>query len=524
MFLAHAGARNPPAALSPPAARPAALVVLCLAALIINVDNTIVNVALPTLVRDLHATTSQLQWIVDSYAMVLAGLLLLGGSLADRFGRRLFFMGGMLVFAAGSAVAAMSPSPHWLIAGRAVMGVGAALTIPSSLSIISDMYRDPAGRTRAIGVWAGTIGLGIALGPISGGLLLGRFWWGSIFLVNIPIAIAAVAASALLVPGSRSPAPRPPDPVGAAVSLAGLGLLLWAVIEAPARGWTSPAVLAAGLSSLALLAIFAAWEARSTHPMLSPQFFADRRFSVAAPAAALGTFGLIGGLFLQTQFLQSDLGYSPLQAGLRILPLAAVLIVTAALSPAISHAVGAKLTATAGLAAIAGGLAQAAAASVDNATYLMMLPGLLLVGLGAGLLLPTATNSVVSSVPVSDSGVASGANAVALQVGGALGVAVIGSVLSSGYQHRLTAALAGHHVPVPVLHAILGSLGGALAVAGKAGGLTGTLLAQAARAAFMSGNQAALAAGASVAFAGACLALALLPAGIRKLSRPARNL
>jgi EmrB/QacA subfamily drug resistance transporter len=491
--------------------RPAALAVLCTAALIINLDNTIVNVALPTLVHDLHATTSQLQWIVDSYAMTLAGLLLTGGSLADRFGRKLLFMGGLVVFMAGSAGAAMAASVHWLIAGRAVMGAGAALTIPSSLAVINDMYRGSAERTRAIGAWAATIGLGIALGPVAGGLLLGRFWWGSIFLVNIPIAVIALAGAALLVPGSKSATSRPPDYGGAGLSMAGLGLLLWGIIEAPVNGWTSGMVIVTGLAGLAVLAIFAFWEIRSAHPMLNPRFFADRRFSVAASAGALGTFGLIGGLFMQTQLLQSDLGYSPLQAGLRILPLAGVLIATATLSPAISHAIGAKFTIAAGMTAIAAGLAQAAAVSAATATYLTMLPGLLLIGLGAGLLLPAATNSVVSSVPVSDSGVASAANSTALQVGGALGVAVIGSVLSTRYQGRLAAELAGHHVPAPAMHAILGSLGGALSVASQVGGTTGALLAQAARVAFMSGNQAALATGAGVALAGAALALALLP-------------
>jgi len=500
--------------------RRAALVVLCAAALIINLDNTILNVALPTLVRDLHATTSQLQWIVDSYAIVLAGLLLTAGSLADRFGRRLFFVTGLAVFAAGSAGAALAGSAGWLITGRAVMGAGAALTIPSSLSIINDLFRGPAARARAIGAWAATIGLGIALGPIAGGLLLARFWWGSIFLVNIPIAAAALAGALLLVPGSRHPAPGRPDPGGAALSVAGLGLLLWAIIQAPVNGWTSWIVIVTGLASLAGLAAFAVWEARSSHPMLDPGFFAERRFSVAATAEALATFGLLGGLFLQTQFLQSDLGYSPLQAGLRILPLAGVLIVTAAASPAVSRIAGTKFTATAGLAAIAAGLAYSAAVSTTAATYPTMLPGLLLIGLGAGLLLPTATNSVVGAVPVGDSGVGSAANAVALQVGGALGVAVIGSVMSTRYQDRMTAALAGHHVPAAAMHAILGSLGGALTVAGHAGG-AGALLAQAARAAFMNGNQAALATGAGAALAGACLVLALLPA--RPPSAPPRH-
>jgi EmrB/QacA subfamily drug resistance transporter len=475
------------------------------------VDNTILNVALPTLVRTLHATSSQLQWIVDSYAMVFAGLLLVGGSLADRLGRKRFFLLGLAVFASGSVGAAFSGSVDLLIAWRAVMGAGAALTIPASLSIINDMFRDPAERARAIAGWAATIGLGIAIGPIAGGLLLARFWWGSIFLVNIPIVAAACAGALLLVPGSKNPAADPPDPAGALLSIAGLGLLLWAIIEAPAHGWTAGQVVGAGLASLAVLGAFTAWEARCSHPMLKLGFFRDRRFSIAAAAECLGIFGLLGALFLQTQVLQFDLGYSPLQAGLRILPVAAVLCVSAPLSPIAARVIGLKFTAAAGLAAIAAGLGANSAISTAVATYPDFIPGMLLIGLGAGLLLPTATNSVIGSVPRGDSGIGSATNSVALQVGGALGVAVIGSVLSTRYQNHMTAALAGQHVPIAATHAILGSLGGALAVASAAGGVTGALLAHAARAAFMSGNGAALAAGAVAAAAGVLLVLIRLP-------------
>ncbi len=311
----------------------AVLVVVCASALIINIDNTILNVALPTLVRHLRATSSELQWVVDSYAMVFAGLLFVGGSLADRFGRKRLLLLGLAVFAGASLGAAFSASVHSLIAFRAVMGAGAALTIPASLSIINDVFCHPAERARAIGAWAGTIGLGIAIGPIAGGLLLSGFWWGSIFLVNVPIAIAALAGAVVLVPHSKNPAAARPDPGGAALSMAGLGLLLWTIIEAPARGWTSGTVLGVGAASVAVLGIFVAWEARSSHPMLKLVFFSERRFSVPMAAETFGVFGLLGALFLQTQFLQFDLGYSPLQAGLRILPIAALMAVSAPLSP-----------------------------------------------------------------------------------------------------------------------------------------------------------------------------------------------
>ena len=498
--------------------RRATLMVVCVSALVVNVDNTILNVALPTLVRQLHATSSDLQWIVDAYAMVFAGLLLVGGSLADRFGRKRLFLIGLTVFAGASIGAGLSSSVNMLIAWRAAMGAGSALTIPSSLSIINDVFRDPAERARAIGAWGGTIGLGIAVGPIAGGLLLARFWWGSVFLVNVPIVVLGFIAAVALVPGSKSMAAEKPDPPGSLLSIGGLGLLLWAIIEAPSKGWTSGAVTGVGAAAIVVLGSFVAWEAYSPHPMLKLALFSDRSFSIAAAGESLGTFGLLGALFVQTQFLQFDLGYSPLQAGLRILPVAAVLVVSAPVSPVAARFVGVKATAAAGLAAIAGGLWQVSAVSNASTTYGAVVPGMLLIGLGAGLLLPTATNSVVGSVSQGDAGVGSAFNAVALQVGGALGVAVFGSVLSTRYQDRMTVALVGRHVPSAALQAILGSLGGALVVAKRAGGETGALLASAARVAFMSGSKISLAAGGIVAFAGALLVLAGLPSRIQRSS------
>ena len=375
-----------------------ALVVVCLAALIINVDNTILNVALPTLVRDLHATTSELQWIVDSYAMVFAGLLLVGGSLADRFGRKRFFLIGLTVFAAGSVGAAFSGSVHLLIAWRAVMGAGAALTIPASLSIINDVFRDPGERARAIGAWAGTTGLGIAIGPIAGGLLLAQFWWGSIFLVNVPIVIAGLVGPLLLVPDSKNPAADRPTRGRRPVDRRS-GLLLWAIIEAPTqgldlgwrgrrRGWPASPCSAVSSPGRPAAAI-----------RCSTGFFSERRFSTALAAECLGVFGLFGALFLQTQFLQFDLGLSPLQAGIRILPIAAVLVVgcpavTGRRPPHRDQVHGGR-----GLMAIAGGLWQISAVSGSRRPTATSFPGLLLIGFGAGLLLPTATNSVIGSVP-----------------------------------------------------------------------------------------------------------------------------
>ena len=500
-----------------------ALAALCLSVVIVNVDNTILNVALPTLVRTLHATSSQLQWIVDSYAMTFAGLLLVGGSLGDRFGRKRMFMLGLTLFVAGSLGAAFASSVPPLIAFRAVMGAGAALTMPSTLSIIHDTFRVPRERARAISVWAASSGLGIAIGPVAGGLLLSRFWWGSVFLVNVPIVAVAVGAALLLVRDSRNLAADRPDPGGAVLSIVGLGLLLWAIIEAPTEGWGSPLVIGIGLASIATLGAFVGWEARSDHPMLKLAFFRDRRFSIAAAAECLGLFGLFGGLFVQTQFLQFELGYSPLQAGLRILPIAAVVVVSSPLAEIATRFAGAKLIAAAGLAAIAGGLWQVTVASTATATYGSVLPGMLVVGVGAGLLLSTATNSLVGSVPQGDAGVGSAANGVAIQLGGALGVAVIGSVLATRYQDRMGTVVAAQHVAPAIAHQITGSLGGALGVAQALGGASGDLLVQVSRAAFMSGAGTSMAVGALTALAGALLTLCLLPGPWRWERRRTRN-
>ena len=298
----------------PVARRWLALAVLCISLLIVTLDNTVLNVVLPTLVRDLNATSTQLQWIVDSYVMVFAGLLLVAGSVADRIGRKRTFLAGLMLFAAGSTWAAFSGSVGMLIAARASMGIGGALIMPSTLSIITQMFADPGERQRAIGFWAGTSGLGIALGPIIGGLLLAHFWWGSVFLINVPIAVVGIVLAIPLVPDSKNPDAAAPDVPGALLSVTGLGLLLWSIIEAPVRGWTSALVIAAGAGGLVVLAAFTAWERHSSHPMLNVQFFRQRSFSAAISSIGLATLGLFGALFVLTQFLQFDLDYTPLQA------------------------------------------------------------------------------------------------------------------------------------------------------------------------------------------------------------------
>jgi EmrB/QacA subfamily drug resistance transporter len=488
-----------------------ALAVLCASVLIINLDNTVLNVALPTLARDLRATSSDLQWIVDAYIIVFAGLLLTAGSLADRVGRKKTFLAGLAVFAAGSTVAAFSGDVNALIAARAGMGVGGALMYPSTLSIISNMFHDPEERQRAIALWAGIGGIGVALGPVIGGLLLARFWWGSVFLINMPIAAVALVAAVFLVPDSKNPHVQAPDLPGVALSIAGIGSLLWAIIEAPTRGWSSPAVIGVFAASLVILAAFAAWERRTTHPMLNLSFFRQRSFSAAIPAVATATFGLYGALFVFTQFFQFNNGFTPLQTGVRLLPAAGAVVVVAPASALLIRAIGIKLTMTAGLAMIAFGLWQVSGATVTT-TFAGTVLGMVLLGAGAGLTLPTASGSVIGSAPPSDSGVASATNSTAFQLGGALGVGIVGSVLNTRYQNDMTAALAGQHLPHAALAASQGSFGGALAAAAAVGGHGGELLVHLAKTAFVSGMDLGLLAAAAAAVAGILVVLIWLPA------------
>ncbi|MDQ3306626.1 MAG: MFS transporter, partial [Actinomycetota bacterium] len=309
-----------------------ALAVLCLSLVLIVLDNTVLNVALPTLVRELGATTTQLQWMVDAYVIVFAGLLLTAGALGDRFGRRRSLQAGLMVFALASGLAALSSTSDQLIGARAVMGLGAAFVMPATLSIIISLFTDPKERARAIAIWAGMAGVGVALGPVVGGWLLEHFWWGSVFLINLPIVALALVSGRLLLPESSDPSHARLDVTGAVLSIAGIGALLWAIIEAPVKGWDDPLTIAAFVVAAVLVGGFVWWERRVEHPMLDVGFFADPRFSAASASIALVFFALFGSFFLFTQLLQFVLGYSALEAGLRLLPISLVMGIVSPIS------------------------------------------------------------------------------------------------------------------------------------------------------------------------------------------------
>ncbi len=505
------GTLAPPSSLRGPARRRwATLSVLCVTLLLISLDNTVLNVALPSIADKLGASASELQWMVDAYAVVFAGLLLSLGALGDRAGRKWVFMAGLVVFASGSMAAAWSGSPLELTLSRAFMGVGAAALMPCTLSILTNVFTGERDRVRAIGIWSGTMGIGVALGPILGGVLLAHFWWGSVFLINVPIAFAGLIASIWLVPNSKNPSSMRPDAVGSFVSMLGLGLFLWGVIEAPNRGWTSPLIIGSLLAGGAFLTGFVIWERRIDHPMLPLRFFANRRYSVAIGALALVLFSLIGMFFLMTQYLQFDLGYSPLEAGLRVIPVAAALLVVAPFSVITARLVGTKYVVSTGLVLIAVSFGLLSRTTLTG-TYRDCLVPFLLAGVGVALALAPCTESVMGSLPIRHAGVGSATNDAAMQVGGALGVGVLGTVLNLRYQHVMTGALAHASVPAFVQRLIEGSLGAALAVAHRAPTREGVELALVARRAFVSGMDEALVIATCVICAAVLVVLALLP-------------
>jgi EmrB/QacA subfamily drug resistance transporter len=492
------------------ARRWATLAVLCVTLLLISLDTTILNVAIPSVIRSLHASSSQLQWIVDAYAVVFASLLLTLGALGDRVGRKWVFMGGLVVFATGSALAAWSGSPETLTLARAVMGIGAAALMPCTLSILTNVFVAERDRARAIGIWSGTAGLGVAIGPILGGFLLVRFWWGSVFLINVPIAVAGLLAAAFIVPNSKNPSAPRADPVGATLSMIGLGLLLWGIIEAPTRSWTSGLVIGAFIGSAAIITAFVLWERHSDHPMLPMRFFRRRRYSVAIASLALVLFALVGMFFLMTQYLQFCLGFSPLKAGLAIAPLALVLLVVAPLSVIGVRRFGTKPIVSGGLVLIAVGLALLSRTTVHD-TYLDALPWFGLIGIGVGLTMAPSTESIMGSLPKEEAGVGSATSDTSMQIGGALGVAILGTALNIRYQSFMTPLVVHLQIPASIKTLILGSVGGAQAVAQHVPGNSGDALASAAIRGFVSGMDLALIFAAVIVGVAAIIVLAALP-------------
>lgn len=484
------------------------LAVLCVSLLVISLDNTILNVALPTLVRDLGATSSELQWIVDAYVLVFAGLLLTAGALGDRYGRRLALFTGFAVFGGGSILAAWSGSAQHLIATRALMGVGGAFIMPATLSILVNVFPREE-RPKAIAIWAATAGLGIPLGPVVGGWLLEHYWWGSIFLINLPIVSAAIVGAALVVPESKDPEASQLDPVGALLSIGGLAALLYAIIEAPNAGWLAGQTLGWGAVAVVLLGAFAVWELRRERPMLDLRLFRNARFSAASIAITLVFFAMFGTLFFLTQYLQFVLGYSTLETGVRVTPVVLGIGSGVGVGTRLAAKIGTKIVVAAGLAIVALGLLNLSTVS-DSSGYQTVLISILILGFGMGGAMSPATDSIMGAVPEANAGVGSAVNDTTRQVGGALGVAILGSLLATSYSNAIDPVTRA--LPPEAAHAASDSVGVALGVAARIGGPEGQALAAAARSAFVDamGTTALVASG--FAMAGALVALLFLPA------------
>jgi EmrB/QacA subfamily drug resistance transporter len=461
--------------------------VLCLSLLVIVVDTTIVNVALPTFARDLHASSSGLQWIVDAYTLTFAALLLLAGAIADRYGRQRALAAGLAVFAAGSLAAAFTQTTSELIAARAVMGIGGAFIMPATLSIITAVFTDHAERTKAIGLWSAVSGLGVAIGPVAGGWLLAHFNWDSIFLVNLPIVVVALVAGYWLVPASRAAGAGRLDLAGAALSVAAFTGLTYTIIEAPDNGWLSVRTLGLGALSLALLALFVAFQARAEHPMLPLRLFRNPRFSGAGLSITVLFFALSGVTFLSSQIYQFVLGYSPLAAGVRALPSAAALAVFSPVGAALAKRAGVRVPVTLGLAAVAAGLLIFAQASASSG-YGHYVLAMVIVSAGIGLAMSAATSASMRELPPAMAGVGSAVNDTTRNMGSVLGVAVFGSITASVFASRMGG----------------GSLGAAAAAAHRPG--SGTDVLHAAASAFVTGADRAVLAGAVVVAAGLVIA------------------
>ncbi|MDT5348429.1 MAG: hypothetical protein QOH91_1716 [Mycobacterium sp.] len=487
-----------------------ALAVICLSVFVISVDATIVNVALPTLSRELSADTSQLQWIVDAYTLVMSGLLLSAGSLSDRYGRRGWLTAGLAVFAITSGVAAQVNSADALIAARAAMGVGAAVIFPTTLGLITNIFTDPAARAKAIGGWAAMVGVGVAAGPISGGWLLEHFWWGAIFLVNIPIAVVAIVGGILLVPTSRDPAAPRLDLPGLILSAAGVTALVYTVIEAPSWGWTNARTATGFILAAVVLAGFAQWERRSDHPMLDVSVFSNRRFSGGSLAVTAGFLTLFGFIFVITQYFQFIKGYTAFEAGVRLLPVAASIALASIVGPRLVERIGSTAVVAGGLAVFAAGLGWASTADAST-PYLEIALQMLLLGGGLGLTTAPATEAIMGSLPMDKAGIGSAVNDTTRELGGTLGVAIVGSVFASVYSGRLGSAAALAGLPNDVSSGMRRSMAMAHRVIGQLPAQHASTVRDAVDHAFLDGLQAGSLVCAGIALAAAIVVAWLLP-------------
>ncbi|MEV6419152.1 MFS transporter [Streptomyces sp. NPDC051662] len=489
----------------------AILGVLMFSLLIVVLDNSILNVAVKTIAAPeptgIGATQSELEWAINSYTLVFAGLLFTSGLLGDRVGRKKMLLFGTAVFGLGSALAALSGSPAELIGYRALMGFGAAFVMPATLAILMNVFEREE-QPKAIGIWAGSVGLGIAIGPITGGLLLEHFWWGSIFLVNVPVAAVALIAMVLLVPDSKDPRPGRLDPVGVVLSIVGLVLLVYGIIRGgELADFTGAGVLAPLIGGVAVLALFVWHEKRSSHPAIDISYFRKPAFAAAVAAIALVFFALMGVTFFSAFYLQSVRGYSALQSGLLILPLAAAQMIFAPRARLVVDRFGARAVCTVGMLLVAAGLAAFALFGTDTPVWVLCLV-FFVQGAGMAHIMPPVTVAVMQALPREKAGSGSAINNTFRQVGGALGIAVLGSVLSATYRGGIEGHLGA--VPAGARDAAGESIEATIGVAEKMGP-AGRPLISSAYDAFLDAMHVTALGSAAVALIGAAVVALFLP-------------
>lgn len=481
--------------------------VLVVSLLVVVLDNTILNVALKTIEQDLQATQSQLEWAINSYTLVFAGLLFTYGVLGDRYGRRRVLMIGLLLFGLASALSAFAATPEQLIATRALMGIGGAAVLPSTLSIITNVFEPPE-RGKAIGIWAGSTGLAVAIGPIAGGALLEHFWWGSVFLINVPVVAVGLVAVALVVPESRNPNPGKVDPWGVVLSITGLVALVYGIIAGGQRGeWLNLEALGSIMAGLAVLALFVWVERHSDHPSLDVTLFRNPRFSAASAAITLAFFALFGSTFYLSFYLQLVRDYSPLQAGVRLLPVALAIAFFAPRSAGLVQRYGPKAVCGTGMLLVTVSFAGYVVLGVDTPIWVLEVL-LFLQGAGMANVMAPATESIMSTLPRESAGAGSAVNNTVRQIGGALGVAILGSVLSATYRSASEPALQG--LPAQLREPAGESLGATVAIAARLG--EGALaVVEPAREAFVEAMHVTAVGSAAVALLGAFVVWRWLP-------------
>ncbi|MET7704164.1 MFS transporter [Streptomyces sp. NPDC005485] len=438
-----------------------ALLVLCLSLLIVVMANTSLIVAAPDMTQDLGLSSSDLQWVIDGYTVPYAALMLVLGSIGDKYSRRGALILGLLIFAGGSLMGGLVEGTGLVIAARAIMGVGAAVVMPATLSLLVAMF-PRAERAKAITAWSATSGLAIAAGPLAAGWLLESHAWGSTFLMNAPIAIVGVVGALLLVPPSKAAKMGAIDYVGGLLSIVTVASLVYAIIEGPHFGWGTGPITAAVVAAVGLPA-FVAWELRHPHPMLNVRKFGERPFSGSMLAVLFFFFGTFGSIYYSTQFLQFVLGYNALDTGVRLLPLAGAVFVGAAVTGRVAPKLGVKLVVGTGMVTGTAGVFLLTLIE-SGSTYTDFLAPLLLLGFAIGLSLSPATDTIMGSFPESELGVGGGANDTALELGASLGIAILGSLLATSYKDKLT-ALVGDHLPAAATDTAKDSVGGGLAVA-----------------------------------------------------------